>query len=118
MIFLLLPYPPSVNSYWGFKGHKRFLTKKAVDFKNEVAYRFLLSKYVGYGGIPLHLKVALHPPDNRVRDIDNCLKSLLDAMCQAGMFTDDCQIQKLEIEKSKPVKGGLCSIWLKPYEKN
>lgn len=117
MLFLLLPYPPSVNTYWGFHGHKRFLTDKAKAFKQEVAYRFALSGYKGYGGQLLQLKVVLHPPDNRVRDIDNCIKSLLDAMCQAGMFTDDCQIHKLTVEKSSVAKGGLCSIHLSPYEK-
>lgn len=116
-MFLILPYPPSVNTYWGFSGSRRYLTTRAVAFKNEVFARYLESGYKPFGGIPLEIKIKLHPKDNRIRDIDNGIKSLLDALCQAGIFTDDSQIQKLEIEKSSIAKGGLCSVLIEPYQK-
>ena len=117
MLILLLPYPPSVNTYWGFKGSHRYLTDKAKAFKQEVWIRFLESGHKGFGSANLELKVKLHPRDNRIRDIDNGIKSLLDAMCQAGIYTDDSQIQKLEIEKAGIVKGGFCQIILDHYQK-
>jgi crossover junction endodeoxyribonuclease RusA len=46
----------------------------------------------------LGLWLELYPPDRRVRDIDNPLKALLDALRAAGMFADDRQIKRLLIE--------------------
>lgn len=115
MIFLTLPYPPSVNTYWGFKGSHRYLTKKAITFKSEVHYQFINSKQKSFGGEIIKIKIRLHPPDKRIRDIDNCIKSLLDALCQAGVFVDDSQIHKLEIEKSTIVKNGACTVIIEKY---
>ena len=42
----------------------------------------------------------------RRRDLDNCLKSLLDAMEHGGAYADDSQIVRLAVEKREPVDGG------------
>lgn len=115
MLFIILPYPPSVNSYWGFKGSHRFLTKKAKDFKEIVRWKFIQSKHKGFGKERLTVNIVLHAPDKRIRDLDNSVKSLLDACCQAGMFDDDSQIDKITIERGAVTKGGLCHIFI---EKN
>lgn len=110
-LILELPFPPSVNSYWGFKGHRRFLTKKAVEFKAIVAYQ-VLKQRTRYGKQTLEMRIVWHSPDKRIRDIDNPIKPLLDALTQAGLFDDDSQIKKLHIEFGESMKGGKTTVVL------
>ena len=110
----IFPYPPSVNSYWGFSGSHRFLTPKAKAFKAEVVLASI--GHQKYGSDRLSVSITLNPPDKRIRDIDNSIKSLLDAMCQAGLFDDDSQVDKLLVERGAIVKGGLCKVNISIYE--
>jgi crossover junction endodeoxyribonuclease RusA len=112
-LILELPFPPSVNGYWGFKGHRRFLTKKAVEFKALVAYQ-VLKQRIRLGKNILEMQIIWHPPDRRTRDIDNPIKPLLDALTQSGLFEDDSQIRKLKIEFGEVIKGGKTTVILKP----
>ncbi|MBU0741506.1 RusA family crossover junction endodeoxyribonuclease, partial [bacterium] len=45
-------------------------------------------------------------PDRQRRDIDNVQKALLDALQHGGLYTDDSQIKKLNIEMRGAVRGG------------
>lgn len=110
MLNLTLPYPPSVNTYWGFKGSQRFLTKRAKEFKAEVEAAFILSEHPGMGDDRINLVIFLHAPDKRVRDIDNIAKPLLDALTQAGVFNDDGQVDRLLIVRRETKKGGECRV--------
>lgn len=109
-IQLQLPYPPSVNHYWGQAGNHRFIGKKGKEFRAQVM------DAVNEAGIqPLEGRLAVHialfPPDKRKRDIDNVLKSLLDACEHAGCFTEgDQQIDELHITRRDIIKGGACTI--------
>jgi crossover junction endodeoxyribonuclease RusA len=58
----------------------------------------------------LAVHVALYPPDKRKRDIDNVLKSLLDACEHAGCYENDSQIDELHIIRKEVIKGGSCAI--------
>lgn len=107
---LFLPYPPSVNTYWGFRGSHRFLTQRAREFKASVHTAFLLSNHLGFQAHRVSLCVYLQAPDKRVRDIDNVAKPLLDALTQAGVFQDDGQVDRLLIVRCKPVKKGSCKV--------
>jgi len=102
---LTLPYPPSVNTYWGFHGHRRFLTPKAVDFKKAVAHWVSLSAKK-FGNARLEVTIISHAPDRRARDIDNIVKPTLDALVQAGLFDDDSQVDLLTVKRGNVVKGG------------
>ena len=113
-LHLTLPYPPSINTYWGFKGHRRFLTSKATQFKALVAHQVSLSS-VRFKDDRLEILVALHAPDKRIRDIDNVLKPLLDALVQAGLFNDDSQIDMLTVIRKEYIKGGQCQVVVRSY---
>ena len=109
MISFEFPYPPSVNTYYRANGHRRFITKKGMEFRAKVA------DMVSESNLPtlaqeLEVFVTLYPPDKRRRDLDNPMKALLDAMEHAGVYEDDSQIVKLTIEKRPPVKGGKCCV--------
>lgn len=108
-IQLELPYPPSVNHYWGQAGNHRFIGKKGKEFRERVM------DAVNEAGIQalegrLTVHVALYPPDRRKRDIDNVLKSLLDACEHAGCYENDSQIDELHIIRRDVIKDGACTI--------
>lgn len=99
-----LPYPPSVNHYWGQKGKIRFLTAKAKQFRQEVVQIILdEAKDIDYDG-PVKLDITLYPPDKRKRDIDNTLKPILDALEHANVYTNDVNVHELSVRK-KPFEG-------------
>jgi crossover junction endodeoxyribonuclease RusA len=106
MIFLELPFPPSINTYWGFHGNKRFLTKKALQFKAEVKSIILATNTKSFNDDLLVMNIIWFPPDKRIRDIDNPIKPLLDALVQANVMNDDSQIKKLTLEFADIFKGG------------
>lgn len=109
-ISLVIPFPPSVNTYWGFHGHRRFLTKKANQFKQDVRNVFAQTGSNGFGAADLSVSIALYPPDARTRDIDNILKPTLDALVQAGVFDDDSQVSRLFVIRSTKHAGGKAEI--------
>jgi Holliday junction resolvase RusA-like endonuclease len=50
-------------------------------------------------------------PDNRKRDIDNCLKSLLDALTKCQLWHDDVLIDQIFLYRGvKLSPSGLCFI--------
>lgn len=111
IISLELPYPPTVNTYWGFQGSRRFLTPSARRFKKAVAEKVLLSP-TKFTKERLSINVMLYPPDKRKRDIDNVLKPLLDALTQAGAFEDDSQIDVLVVQRKNKISNGLCVVYI------
>jgi crossover junction endodeoxyribonuclease RusA len=46
----------------------------------------------------LSVQIDLYPPDRRMRDCDNSIKSVLDAMEHAGVYDNDSQIKVLRVE--------------------
>ena len=108
-IYLDLPYPPTVNHYWGQSGKRRFLGKKGVEFREEVikAFRRSMQKSVD-GRLSVH--IDLFPPDRRIRDIDNVVKAIFDACQHAECYENDSMIDELHIVRREIVKGGACVI--------
>lgn len=109
---LTIPFPPSVNTYWGFRGSRRFLTARATAFKTQVNTEFSRSGHEGFANQRLKVTIELYPPDRRIRDIDNVVKSTLDALCQSGVFVDDGQIDVLHVERKEVIKWGAAKIIL------
>lgn len=51
--------------------------------------------------------VQMHVPDRRIRDTDNILKPLFDALVHAKYMTDDSQIAKHSVTRhDKDINGG------------
>jgi len=100
---LALPYPPSINHYWRRVGPRTLISREGRRFRERVT---AILAAMGIQPLAGQLEVEVFPPDNRRRDLDNCLKSLLDAMEHGGAYTDDSQIAKLTVERCEPVTGG------------
>ena len=95
MISFRLDYPPSVNHYW--KSFRGMVTLSAAA----KAYRAAAADYALPAPLQGRLAVSLEllMPDNRRRDIDNTAKAILDAIGHAGIWRDDCQIDRLVIQR-------------------
>jgi len=114
---LTLPYPPSTNRLWrcptrGPLRGRHMLSKEARAYKDEVgilAQSFFLSAILG----PVGIRLLVHPPDKRRRDLDNTLKAILDSLT-GHAYTDDSQIARLEVERGeveRPHGSVEVSVW-------
>ena len=111
-----LPFPPSVNHYWRHVGHRTLISRIGRAYRAQVLHDV---EQLGLRAItgPIKLEVIATRPDRRRRDVDNLLKSLLDALDHADVYEDDSQIHDLRIgwkcdENQQPVivAGGLCEV--------
>lgn len=82
----MLPWPPTGNLAVRHANGVHYLTSAVKRYRAEVAH--VLAKHRG----PLQryrLEIEMRPRDNRRRDIDNALKSMLDALVKCGWLPDD-----------------------------
>ena len=117
MIVLDLPLPPSVNHYWGQHGHRRYVSKAGVAFKELVSEYVIDYRVPKLGTARLAMTVVLFPKDRRKQDIDNRIKALWDALADAGVFDNDEQIDTLFIERGEIKKDGGCRVYLDIIDK-
>ena len=75
-----------------------------------VSHAYARSGLEPLGDARLKVCIELYPPDRRVRDIDNVVKSTLDALCQCGIFVDDGQIDVLHVTREKVIKWGAAVV--------
>ena len=107
---LILPYPPTMNTYWRHVGYRTLISREGRTFRRNVCA--LLGG--GRRGPPTSGRLALamdaFPPDRRRRDLDNLPKSVLDAIGHAGVYADDSQIDLLVIRRRDVVPGGRLKV--------
>lgn len=107
-----LPWPPSVNHYWGHRGSRRFLSPKVRAWKREATVLVRAARKVTFSG-PVAVTLFLYPPDRRRRDLDNIVKAVLDALVSGGLLKDDSQVVELRMVKKSPQRPGevLVEVW-------
>ena len=110
MKYFCLPWPPTVNGYWGTRrSGGKFRTRKAKAFCKAVVQE--IGRVKTYTDAVAVIAV-FSPPDTRTRDVDNYWKGLLDAMTAAGVWVDDSQV-KLQVGlMADKIKGGQVDVYV------
>ena len=117
-----LPWPPSTNTYWRRGGNVTYLTKRAKEFRKDVAAIINdldwegLHSFSSAARLGVHIELTL--PDRRKRDIDNHIKATLDALQHAGVFYDDEQIDELRIKRLHIEPPGACDVTIVELAEN
>ncbi len=115
-VTLTLPYPPSVNKYWRhvMRGRRNITLLSAEGRAYQAEALFYIRSQLGFSFRPLvghlALRARIHPPDYIRRDLDNCLKAMLDAMTHAKVWVDDCQVHELHLAWGEVRKGGMALV--------
>ena len=113
---LVLPFPPSMNTYWrNFRG-RTVLSKAGREYKLKVAEYVAENNVTKYGDKKLKITMILQPRDKRKIDIDNRIKCVLDSLQEAGVFDDDFHIGDLHIMRGEQVKGGRMLVTIETIE--
>lgn len=108
-VTVTLPYPISVNKVWMRSKSGMFLNPKVERYRKQV-WALLYDKPPFHYG-RLKLEVKMYPPRTNC-DIDNILKTLLDALQHSQLIKNDSQIYQLFVDKLETVKGGRVDITL------
>lgn len=98
---LILPFPPSVNTYWRHPNKGAFAGKSLISaagrkFQSAACTAIVeqLRRLPKPTSAPASVEIVLFPPDNRIRDLDNYNKALFDALTHAGVWEDDSQVKE------------------------
>ncbi len=105
-----LPWPPSINHYYGRAQRHVFLKEAGRLYRAKAGVEFAR---LGWPRINGHVRVhlLLSPPDRRVRDIDNIRKAVYDAisdrrkgkaLLHRGIIPDDANIRADAAEFIEP----------------
>ncbi len=93
---LILPFPPSVNTYWRHPNKGAFAGKSLISaagrkFQSAACAAIVeqLRRLPKPTSAPASVEIVLFPPDNRIRDLDNYNKALFDVLTHAGVWEDD-----------------------------
>ena len=111
-----LPWPPSINHYWRrnpMGGH--YISKEGKIYLEYVAALLRMRRVRPIDG-PISFKVKLHPPNKQRRDLDNCLKVLIDAISKGGALGDDFQIKHIDAAMLHVVPDGKAIVEMSAME--
>lgn len=114
MVEVILPWPPSVNSYWRTVKGRMITSKRGREYRSAVCAAIEMQNVERFGGVEIGVEIEAFRPDRRRRDLDNLFKAVLDALCHAGLYDDDSQIQRLTIYWGPNLGGFLkVRVWRK-----
>lgn len=105
-IIALLPYPPSVNTYYVHTRRGVRVADKGKQYRAAVEAAIHEQGLAAHIDHPVCVQVVVYPPDHRRRDVDNTLKALLDSLTHADVWGDDAQVDQLFVYRGQVVPGG------------
>ena len=121
---LILPFPPSVNTYWRHPNKGAFAGKSLISaagrkFQSAACAAIVeqLRRLPKPTSAPASVEIVLFPPDNRIRDLDNYNKALFDVLTHAGVWEDDSQVKRMLVEWGPVIPEGKVEITISKYEK-
>lgn len=106
MLSIDLPFPPTINSYYGrTRTGQVFIKAAGKSFRADVI-TFCMRKRIKLQTGRLAMFIRVYPPDKRVRDLDNIVKATQDALQKAGAYENDSQIDALNVQRCEQRRGG------------
>lgn len=113
-VTLRLPWPPSVNDYWGKKIMRKksgaqfimvFVARAGQQFLEKAAAMIIEQRSPRVEG---RIAVMIHvfPPTRAARDLDNLGKAALDALKSCKVIEDDSYIDLLRFRRRAVRPGG------------
>lgn len=113
---LELTIPPSVNHAYATVRGRRVLSLEGRRYKAAAEGMATIRAHEQRFQCPptarLALALRLYFPNNRRRDISNCVKLVEDALASALGF-DDCRVDRLLVERAAPDQSGArCEVRL------
>ena len=103
----MLPYPPSINTYYRTYQGRMLISKKGREYRKLVEEE-LVGTAVVNGRVAVEIRIF--PPDRRRRDLDNVQKALLDAIEHAGVIEDDSMVDDLHTIRGEVLSGGMAVV--------
>lgn len=121
MPVLTLPWPPSANHYWrhphkGRLAGRHLISEEGRRYRSQVVLEVIAQRVKSLGNQSIRIHIDASPPDYRRRDLDNLLKSVQDALCYAGVYKDDSQIDDLRIVRGDVSPPGHLLIRIETIE--
>lgn len=118
--YLVLPYPPGVNSLYGHRVMQVRGRAMAVPYKTHEHRKYFekLGEHVGLHVVPwpkdvdLIVKLALYRP-RRVGDIDGPIKTLFDAL-NGRAWVDDSQVSDLHVTRHDDKENPRVEVSIQP----
>lgn len=118
MIELILPWPPSQNTYWRHiivKGRSRTLISKKGRAYGHTCFGILANQFKTrpYLQLRLEVLVSLAAPKRygkRRWDIDNYIKVIFDVMTHNRIWRDDSQVDTVTIMRDANFEEGYACI--------
>lgn len=115
-VIIELPFPPTVNSYYVKTRSGIYISKKGRIFRETVADACAEQSCYGLNlDTTLEVDVIFYAPDARIRDLDNYMKALLDALTQAKVWRDDSLIDTLTAHRGAKSAGGATHIRIREH---
>lgn len=120
-IVLYLPFPPTLNSYYGCNKNVKYVRSAGKKYKQDVRSSIVEQLRCGFTQrCPINIELIFHMPDDRTRDLDNFKKALLDSCTRdfsdgwEGLWEDDGQIDQDFSYRGATIKGGLVIMKVNP----
>ena len=120
---LVLPFPPSVNTYWRapnsgpLKG-RHLISAKGRAYQSAACAAIIeqLRRLPKPTPAAAAVQILLYPPDALRRHIQNYNNALIDPLTHAVIWEDDCQVRRMLVEWGPQVPGGKVDITITKHE--
>jgi crossover junction endodeoxyribonuclease RusA len=112
-VMFRVPFPPTVNHYWRHWRGRMILSRSGRAYRKAIAARLARVDKL-HGRLRVTIRAVM--PDRRRRDLDNLLKSLLDALEHVGVYDDDGSIDDLRIFRSGRHSTGYLDVRIEELE--
>ncbi len=90
---------PSVNHYWKACNHRRYISKRGIDFKLILSTKAIKSGFKPITG-NVQVNIIWHCSKKGRGDLDNKFKAILDSL-KGIAYHDDDQVMKICAEKKQ-----------------